>query len=174
MDDILSRAKAVMSSTPGRWLILVENLPADLLERPPAAGEWSALGCLRHLLAAEQRLFPARVRAFLEGRDFAAFDPNREGQDANGETPRRLAEEFARSRAESLALLESLTQADLERTAIHPSLGQVTLGQMLHTWAAHDLMHTRQAEQALMQPFVEGCGPWVGFFTGHVMPGAQE
>lgn len=174
MDDVLAKAKAVLSTTPGRWLLLIDHLPVDLLERPPAAGEWPALSCLRHLLAAEQRLYPARVRAFLDGRDFVAFDPNKEGQDTSSQTPRQLVDDFARRRAESLVLLESLSQSDLARTAIHPELGRVTLGEMLHTWAAHDLMHTRQAEQALMQPLVEGCGPWQRFFTGHFMAPVGE
>ena len=169
MDDVIEKAKAVLASTPGRWLLLVDHLPGDLLERPPAEGEWSALACLRHLLAAERRLYPARVRAFLEGRDFEPFDPKKEGQDAGGQTPRELVEEFVGRRAESVRVLETLNESDLSRTARHPDLGRVTLREMLHTWAAHDLMHTRQAEQALMQPFVEGCGPWQGFFTGHVM-----
>jgi hypothetical protein len=38
---------------------------------------------------------------------------------------------------------------------------------MLHTWAAHDLNHTIQAERALMQPFMLGCGPWRSFFQDH-------
>ena len=33
--------------------------------------------------------------------------------------------------------------------------------------AAHDLMHTVQAERALMQPFVAGSGKWRGYFADH-------
>jgi hypothetical protein len=56
---------------------------------------------------------------------------------------------------------------DLGRTAQHPRLGTVTLAEMLHTWAAHDLMHTVQAERALMQPFILGCGRWRPSFRDH-------
>jgi len=28
-------------------------------------------------------------------------------------------------------------------------------------------MHTVQAERALMQPFIEGCGPWRPYFRDH-------
>ena len=35
------------------------------------------------------------------------------------------------------------------------------------SWAAHDLNHTIQAERALMQPFMLGCGPWRSFFRDH-------
>jgi hypothetical protein len=46
-------------------------------------------------------------------------------------------------------------------------LGTVTLAEFLHEWAAHDLNHTLQAERALMQPFIAGCGPWRGYFADH-------
>ncbi|MGW8252050.1 MAG: hypothetical protein ACWGO1_15525, partial [Anaerolineales bacterium] len=68
-----------------------------------------------------------------------------------------------------LALLETLTPADLPRTAVHAELGVVTLEEMLNEWAAHDLMHTVQAERALMQPYIDGCSPWQVFFTDHMI-----
>ncbi len=49
----------------------------------------------------------------------------------------------------------------------------VTLGEMAHEWAAHDLNHTVQAERALMQPFIQACGPWQRFFTDHVLTKEQ-
>ena len=63
---------------------------------------------------------------------------------------------------------------DLGRTKQHPTLGTVTLAEMLHTWAAHDLNHTVQAERALMQPFMLGCGPWRTFFRDHEIGGQKE
>ena len=62
----------------------------------------------------------------------------------------------------------------MARTARHAELGPVTLAQLLHEWAAHDLMHTVQAERALMQPFLAGVGPWRGYFTDHLAVGAAE
>ena len=56
-------------------------------------------------------------------------------------------------------MLECVAPQDFNRTAEHSELGTVTLGQLLHEWAAHDLNHTIQAERAVMQLFIEGCGP---------------
>jgi hypothetical protein len=167
MDQLIERAQAVLAATPGRWQALTQELPDDLLLRQPAPGEWSAVECLLHLLDAERDVFAARVRAFLAGQDFQAFDPDAEGTHASGETPSALAATFAHYRVESLRLLAELTPDDLPRMARHSELGQVTLGQMLHEWAAHDLMHTVQAERALMQPFIQGSGPWRGYFSDH-------
>lgn len=166
---VLELTKSVLSSTPARWHTLAQSLPAELLLQPPAEGEWAALACLQHLLDTERWVFPVRVRAFLAGQDFPAFNPDAEGTPAAAAPdPLALAAEFARLRSESLALLHSLAPADLSRTARHAELGAVTLEQMLNEWAAHDLMHTVQAEQALMQPFIQGCGPWQVYFKDHI------
>jgi hypothetical protein len=167
MDNPLPQAQAVLSTTAARWQHLAEVLPADLLSRPAAPGEWAALDCLRHLLDAERLVFPVRLQALLAGQDFVPFDPNREGAKHTTETPQQMAAEFARLRAESLVTLAKVTVDDLPRRARHPEFGLVTLVELLHTWPAHDLNHTMQAERALMQPFMLGSGPWRKFFQDH-------
>ena len=168
MHNLLILAPAVLGTTPPRWQTLTTSLPFELLARPPAPGEWSALDCLRHLLDAERYVFPVRVEAFLAGRDFEAFDPDVQGSPPNAQaTPTDLAAEFARLRAESLTQIARLAPSDLLRTARHSELGIVTLSDMLHEWAAHDLMHTVQAERALMQPFIVDSGAWRVYFSDH-------
>lgn len=168
MSDVRSTVRAILASTPDRWLALTSTASAELLTRAPAAGEWSALACLEHLVDTERDVFPIRLRAFLEGRDFAAFDPDAKGVPAPGvEDAHALAEEFARLRAASLHEVDRLADADLERTARHAELGIVTLREMLNEWAAHDLNHTVQAERALMQSFIAGTGPWRPYFADH-------
>lgn len=167
MNILLERVQAVLSTTPERWQRLIGTLPVDLLTRPPATGEWSALRCLQHLLDAERQLFPVRLHAFLTGQNFSDFDPNQQHAESDSQTPEQLAAAFVQSRQESLVLLKQVKDDDLGRTAQHPKLGTVTLAEMLHTWAAHDLMHTVQAERALMQPFMLGSGGWRSFFRDH-------
>jgi uncharacterized damage-inducible protein DinB len=174
LNTLVEHVQAVLSTTPERWQRLVSTLPMDLLTRPPAPGEWSALNCLQHLLDAERSLFPVRFRAFLAGQDFTAFDPNQQHADLLSQTPEQLAALFAHYRQENLALLKQVKDEDLGRTVKHPQFGTVTLAQMLHTWAGHDLMHTVQAERALMQPFMLGCGPWRSFFRDHEVAVLRE
>ena len=151
MTTVLEDVQAVLTTTPERWQQLINTLPGELLTHRPAEGEWSARHCLQHLLEAERALFPARLRAFLVGQDFTPFDPTQAHADLDLLTPEQLAAEFARSRQENLALIQQVKENDLGRTAQHPQFGTVTLNEMLHTWAGHDLMHTVQAERALMQ-----------------------
>ncbi len=163
--DTLPQARAVLSTTAAHWQKLVETLPNDLLTRPPLPGEWSAAECLKHLLDTERGVFPVRIRAILAGQDFASFNPATDGAPA-GQTPTQLATEFARLRAENLALLDQVTEDDLTRTARHSELGLVTMAELINEWAAHDLMHTVQGERSLMQPFIIGSGPWREAYFG--------
>jgi hypothetical protein len=142
------------------------SISNDLLSRAPAPGEWSALECQQHLLDTERYVFPVRVQLFLTGRDLAAFNPDEEGTSYQ-QSPAELAAEFASLRADSLKTLANVSQADLALIARHSELGVVTLGEMLNEWAAHDLMHTVQAERALMQPFITGSGAWRVYFQDH-------
>lgn len=174
MNTQVQQVQSILTTTPERWQRLVSALPIDLLARPAAEGEWSALNCLQHLVETERALFPARFRAFLTGQNFTPFDPNEQRADLASKTPQQLASEFARHRQENLALIAQVKDEDLKRTAQHPQFGTVTLAQMLHTWAAHDLNHTIQAERALMQPFMLGCGPWRSFFRDHEIGSAKE
>ena len=166
MNTVLESVRALIATTPERWIRISQTLPEELLSRSPAEGEWSAVECLQHLIDTE-KVFQFRVQAFLDGRDFPDFNPDSEGTQKASQNPPALAELFERMRRESLSILAKLSPADLERTARHAELGTVTLSEMVHEWAAHDLNHTIQAERALMQPFIQGCGPWQRYFSDH-------
>lgn len=171
MEDILSAAYSILQTTPVHWLNLVATIPIDLLSRRPAPGEWSALECLQHLVEAERRAFPTRVEAVLAGREIPRFDPDRQGLKPETATLSAgdLAAEFTVLRQQSLVTFSKVTPADLPRQSHHQELGTVSLSELIHEWAAHDLMHTVQAERALMQPFILGCGPWIPYFRDHLV-----
>lgn len=174
METPIPTIRAILEATPARWRALAA-LPSAVLDREPAPGAWSARSCLGHLLATERHVFPSRVRALLEGRDFDAYDPDAAGDKDTAGEPAELVAEFTALRSGALALLDTVQPEDLTRTAIHAELGRVSLGELLHEWAAHDLNHTIQAEHALMQPFIAGCGPWRHYFAAHdarARPGA--
>ncbi|MDQ6644290.1 MAG: DinB family protein [Chloroflexota bacterium] len=166
MTDLLAKVKAVLATTAPRWLNMTKTLPIDLLNRRPAVGEWSATECLIHLFDTEH-IFPTRVQALLAEQAIPAFDPELQGTKNIASSPEQLASEFASLRQASLAGLGVVTSQDFTRSAEHGELGTVTLGQLLHEWAAHDLTHTIQAERAIMQPFIQGSGPWRFYFQDH-------
>lgn len=169
MTDLVSRTIAVLRINADRWRALATGLDRELLARPPAPGEWSALQCLGHTTDTEAAVFAARVRAIQAGEAvLAGFDPDSMSTAITAATdPLALAERHSVLRAESVALLGTVTEADLDRTARHAELGRVTLRELLNEWAAHDLMHIVQAERAAMQAFIPGSGPWRPYFADH-------
>ncbi len=174
MIENLEWIHSVLKTTPERWLNLAEMLPAGLMSAKPAPLEWSAAECLVHLADLEVGVFQFRVQAILAGQDFPAFDPEMQGTVLDpGRSPLTLAWKFNQQRKDGLALVERLQAADLEKKARHAELGIVTLSELLHEWAAHDLVHTMQAERALMQPYINGCGPWKIYFEEHLIAGGS-
>src|SRR5258708_16260043 len=149
-DDVLMWVIPVLTTTPKRWMNLIDALPAELLSQPPAPDEWSALQCLVHILDTERNVFAVRLKNFLAGQDLASFDPQANGLQKSSEplSAIEVMREFTGLRAENLSVVERLTPSDLNRRAIHAELGPVTLDQMMHQWAAHDLNHTVQGERA--------------------------
>jgi hypothetical protein len=167
MTDVLDSASRLLSTTAARWQSLVETAPEELLQRRPAPGEWSAADCLNHLLLTERVVFGGRLRAILEGRDLVTFDPKGPRAPDSERSSREMAKALAAERGENLAVLRGLTPADLERSSRHPEYGMVSLRVVLNTWAAHDLQHTVQAEEALMQAFLPDTGPFRFRFADH-------
>ena len=128
-----------------------------------------ALECLQHVVDTEH-LLQSRVKAFLAGQNFPAFNPDEQGSKPSGATsPASLAYEFSNLRDESLAMIARFTSTDLGRQVNHQELGPVTLHQMLNEWAGHDLVHLMQAEKAMLQPFIHDCGPWIAYFKEHLV-----
>ena len=167
--DLVGRTIAILRVDGARWQALAAGLDRHLLLRSPAPGEWSTLQCLGHAVDTEAAVFAARVRAMLAGQpSFPGFDPDREATPITVDTdPGALAARHAVLRAESLALLATVTEGDLERSARHAELGPVTMRELLNEWAAHDLMHVVQAERAVMQAFIPATGPWRRHFADH-------
>jgi uncharacterized damage-inducible protein DinB len=169
MGTTLEMTTSVLATTPKRWTNLVESVPEELLKRPLAPGEWSAADCLRHLLTVERDLLSVRFHHILEGRpELIPYDPYAQPDSVPERSPREMASTFASLRRETQEKLAGLKPEDLTRSSHHPEYGvDITLGTLLDLWAAHDLQHTVQAEEAMMQAFIPGTGPWRFEFADH-------
>jgi hypothetical protein len=56
-----------------------------------------------------------------------------------------LLDRFASARATNLTTLKDLIEKeDLSRRGVHPTFGELTIGQLLATWVVHDLNHLGQ------------------------------
>jgi hypothetical protein len=106
-----------------------------------------------------------RILEFGETRAFDPFDRFAQARESEGKTLPELLDEFARLRSQNLDQLRGLNlkAEDLERRGRHPSLGVVTLSQLLATWAAHDLTHLHQISRLMAHQYREAVGPWTEF-----------
>jgi hypothetical protein len=155
---------ALLRDLPSPWTIATEGLNGD--------GEptWSPQDVIGHLLRGEQFDWMPRLQIILThgpSRPFHAFD-RQAHFDASQTTPLPdLLDQFAAARAASLAALGELNLQPhhLLLTGTHPDLGEVTLRQLLATWAAHDLAHILQISRTMAKRYKQEVGPWAAYLS---------
>jgi DinB family protein len=165
MEDPLRDTVSLLTRTPAALDALLRDLPETWTLRNEGEGTWSAAGVVAHLIHCERTDWMPRARRVLELGETRSFDPfDRLGyqRESQGKSLGQLLDEFARLRCESLEQLRALNlqPQDLERRGSHPSLGPVTLSQLLATWAAHDLTHLHQISRVMAHQYREAVGPW--------------
>jgi len=142
--EIVIMLSAAMEAIRGEY----SRLPHRLLTFRPAPSEWCILEVLGHLIEAEQRGFAGRIRLIVaqDGRALERWDPEqvaREREDWHRD-PAVLLGEFVRIREVSLQLVERLRETDLAKRGEHPTVGTITVNDILHEWIHHDRNHIAQ------------------------------
>lgn len=110
------------------------------------AGEWCVNECVGHLIEAEKRGFAGRIRDLVAGRPIESWDQvqvARERRDCE-RVSQSLWMEFMGLRNSSIALVRTLTPADLDRSGMHPKVGMLRVRDLLQEWVHHDRNHTKQ------------------------------
>jgi hypothetical protein len=168
---------ALLERTPVTLDTLLRDLPQVWTHSNEGEITWSACDIVAHLIHTERTDWMPRAKVMLQSGESKTFEPfDRMGylHEKEGKQLGQLLDEFARLRQESLAELRSLNlqPADLARRGRHPAFGTVTLGQLLATWAAHDLTHLHQLSRVMAHQYREAVGPWKNYLgvmhcTGH-------
>jgi hypothetical protein len=167
-DVTLADASTFLARGPDTFRALAGGLDPAWTERRPTPESWSTfeVGC--HLAYIEAIDWLPRVRIILEHGEARPFDPVDHGLQVErfvGLATDDVIERFAELRTANLADLArlDLEPADLDRLGTHPTLGPVTLGQLLASWVVHDLNHFAQVEAALAHRYRTDVGPWRAF-----------
>ena len=177
MEQNLEQTMSLLSHTPGALNALLRDLPDVWTSRNEGENTWSVFDVIGHLIDCEHTNWIPRIEWILENGEsqpFRRFDRAGHERETAGKTLPQLVDEFARLRLQNLSLLESLNLQpdDFERRGMHPTLGSVTLGNLVATWAAHDLTHLHQISRIMAYQCREAVGPWSRFLgvmhcTGH-------
>jgi len=180
MEQPLQQTIALLARTPATLDAFLRELPDSLTHQNEGGDTWSAYDIVGHLVYAERTDWMPRVKMILEfgeTRAFEKFDRLGQVRESQGKSLGQLLDEFAGVRAENLDELRGLhlQKEDLNRRGRHPSLGVVTLSQLLATWAAHDLTHLHQLSRIMAHQYREAVGPWSAYLgvlkcAGHSEP----
>jgi hypothetical protein len=165
MEQSLPQTIELLARTPATLNVFLRELPDSLTRQNEGGDTWSAYDIVGHLVYAERTDWMPRVKIVLqfgETRAFEKFDRLGQTRESQGKSLGQLLDKFAHEREENLAELRALNlqKDDLDRRGRHPSLGIVTLSQLLATWAAHDLTHLHQLSRIMAHQYREAVGPW--------------
>jgi hypothetical protein len=169
MDQSLEQTMAVLERTPGALDAMLRGLPEDWTRTNEGEGTWSAFDVVVHLINCERTDWVPRARVILESggevRQFPPFDRWGEIYGSRSMKLEEVLETFARVRAENLQKVREwrLGPQELAMRGRHPALGEVTLAQLMATWAAHDLNHLHQISRVMARQYREAVGPWREF-----------
>lgn len=177
MQHNLEETIALLARTPAALNALLRDLPDTWTLRNEGGKTWSAFDVVGHLIHGERTDWMPRAKMILqfgESKAFEPFDRWAQERENQGKSLAQLLDEFARLRTDNLNELGALNlnPEDLVRRGRHPSLGVVTLSQLLATWAAHDLTHLHQLSRVMAHQYHEAVGPWSAYLgvlhcTGH-------
>jgi len=164
----LGHTNALLSRTPVVLDALLRGLPDEWTRVNEGPNTWSPYDIVGHLIHGERTDWIPRAKMILEfgeTKTFEHFDRLAQERDSQGRSLAQLLDEFAQVRAKSLDDLRSLNlqPGDFDRLGRHPVLGAVTLGQLLATWAAHDLTHLHQISRVMAHQYRDAVGPWTVF-----------
>jgi len=152
----------LLEATPAILRGLMTEISEEDARWKPAEDRFSIAEVLAHLSHSEGHCYRARVDKFL-----AEEMPELEPDDAQmhlelyrNADPEEDFGHFEDQRETNLELLRGLPAEAGQRKAKHLAAGEITLSNMLHEWALHDLGHIRQiAELVRARKYLAGAGP---------------
>lgn len=178
MDHNLDRSIEILGRTPATLSALLGGIHDAWVRGTEGPDTFSPFDVVGHLIDGEETDWIPRARIILaqgESLRFEPYDRFRHCTRNAGRSLAALVSEFAALRASNLELLRSwkLSARQLDLPGEHPSLGAVTLRQLLATWVVHDLGHIAQVARVMAKQYGDQVGPWTPFLpvlTDHLTP----
>ena len=136
-----------LESTARAIAAAVEGVDDETANWKPDEDTWSIVEIVNHLADEEDEDFRKRVSLTMQDPDldWPPIDPQNAAVERrfNERTLRKSISRFGEERARSLAWLRAMSESpELDRKKTHPR-GDLRVGDLLASWAAHDLLHLR-------------------------------
>ena len=161
--DLLGRFPRVLEA-------LVVGLSESVWRWKPSTGNWSILEIVSHLRDEEVEDFRQRLELTISdpGQPWPKIDPVAAATARNyqSQSPEIVLREFFLERERSLTWLKQFEEVPLDRFYQHPKVGPVTVGELLASWAAHDLLHIRQITKRIFEAHQEVSRPYSIAYAG--------
>ena len=136
----------------------------------PASNQWSILEIVRHL--GDEEIDDFRRRLFLTLEDpreaWPSIDPEAWAADRNynDDDLGEALQTFTRERSASVARLKALASPDWSASHLHTVMGEITAGDLLAAWTAHDMLHLRQIAKRKYQLIRRHAGEYRTGYAG--------
>jgi DinB family protein len=151
-----------LEATPEILRGLMREISDDDARWKPAPDRFSIAEVLAHLSHSDSHCYRMRVDRFLteEKPSFESDDAQMHLDLYRDADPKEAFDHFEKQRESNIGFLKNLPPGSGNRKANHAEVGEITLAQMLHEWALHDIGHIRQvAELVRARKYRNGAGP---------------
>ncbi len=164
------KALEILEQTPNTLKQFLSNLSDEWIFCNEGEDTWSAFDIVGHLIHGEKTDWIPRLKIMLndsETKTFEPFDRFAQFEESEGKTMTQLLDEFSELRKQNISFLKPLniSEKDVAKKAIHPSLGEVTLKNLLSTWVVHDLGHIAQISRVMAKQYKNEVGPWAAYLS---------
>ena len=170
MNFEVQKAAEILRQTPYTLQQMLGSLSEEWTASSGDHDNWSPYDVIGHLIHGEETDWIVRAEIILAQGDISVFDKYdrlAQFERSRGKTLQDLLTEFTHLRSLNLDKLLSwqLNAEQLDLKGTHPALGEVTLRQLLATWAVHDLNHIRQIVTYMARRYEQDVGPWKEYLS---------
>lgn len=166
----INKSIEILEKTPAVLQHLLGGISKGWTQNNEGDDTWSPFDVVGHLVHGEKTDWIPRLQLIMQHSDSQTFEPyDRFAQFklSEGKSMSDLLEEFGSCRKNNISILKglNLSEEDLKRKAIHPSLGLVTMKQLIAAWVVHDLGHIAQISRVMAKQYQTEIGPWSQYLT---------
>ncbi|WP_149277231.1 DinB family protein [Pareuzebyella sediminis] len=161
----LKKSTAILRRTPKVLEALLKGHLREWTHHNEGQDTWSPYDIVGHLIEGEKTDWLVRAQIIMnDTKDnvFQPFDRFAQMNDKSQGSLDTLLKEFDSLRNHNLEALAALQlqASDFDKKGVHPELGEVTLRQLIATWAVHDLNHIAQISRVMAKQYEQEVGPW--------------